>query len=94
MTPEKTKAERDHANEVITFMLECKMKRRWAAQLLGALKHMQRLGSWGSSREVSVTLYADGDGDFRPKFKWDETLPVAEPLKTDKSGNTAFFDAG
>lgn len=88
---EPTKAECDHANEVITFTIECTMKRRWAAQFLGALKQMRWLGSVGSSREVAI--FADGDGDFRPKFKWDAALPIAEPVKTRTNGDT-FFDAG
>jgi hypothetical protein len=79
-------------NEVVTFTITCTMKRRWANQFWGMLTHMQRLGSWGSSRDV--TFMADGDGDFRPKFDLSGTdLVAAEPLKTSPSGNT-YFDAG
>lgn len=65
---EKTKEQRDHANELITFTVECTMKRRWAEQFLGMLNHMRRLGSMSSSR--TVKFFADGDGDYRPKFNY------------------------
>lgn len=76
--------------EEVEFTVKCKMRKCWAAQFLGMLKHMQMLGSIGSSREV--TLFADGDGDFRPKFEWDEGLPVGDPVKN--VDDKAFFDAG
>lgn len=79
-----------HKNEIITFTVKCTMRRRWAWQFLGMLNYMQALGSIGSSREV--TLFADGDGDFRPKFKYDETIPRALAAKNN-DGNVVF-DAG
>ena len=81
----------------ITFSIECTMNVRWTKQFLGMLKQMEYLGSVGSSR--NVTIFADGDGDYRPKFKltMDEAISremnVAEPLHTDTRGYT-FFDAG
>ena len=70
------------------FTVEIEMKDRWVAHFLAMLKYMQQLGTLGSSRRVS--FYADGDGDFRPKFKWDKTLPsMAEP-KTDNNGNRHY----
>ena len=79
-------------NEDVTFTITCTMKMRWARQFLGMLKTMQRLGSWGSSR--NVTFFADGDGDYRPKFHFDVPKggDIAEG-EEDKSGNM-FFDAG
>jgi hypothetical protein len=72
----------------IKFNIECEMPERWVPHFLGMLKSMQYLGNIGSSRQVS--LYADGDGDFRPKFSWNETLPTpAKPENDDFS-----FDAG
>jgi hypothetical protein len=73
------------------FVIHCEMKDRWVPHFLAMLKYMERLGGIGSSREVS--FYADGDGDFRPKFKWSEHLPSdAKPVK-DKDGDR-FYDAG
>lgn len=78
----------------ITFTIKCTMNARWATQFLGMLKCMQKLGSMGSSRMVE--FYSDGDGDFRPKFEWDEAtlgIPPALPVLTGTNGNI-FFDAG
>lgn len=86
-------------NEVITFRIQCSMKRRWAKQFWGMLKYMQQLGSMGSSRKV--TFFADGDGDFRPTFHCiigdigepapgiDARETEIRPLEGDK-----FWDAG
>ncbi len=73
------------------FTIECEMKDRWVPHFLGMLKYMEQLGGLGGSREVS--LYSDGDGDFRPKFKWGEELPkVAKPVQ-DSNGDR-LYDAG
>jgi hypothetical protein len=74
-----------------TFTITCTMRTRWVPQFLGMLKAMQRLGSIGSSRNVSIM--ADGDGDFRPKFEWDPHLPKEAPGFRDTGGNF-HFDAG
>lgn len=70
------------------------MKDRWVPHFLGMLYHMERLGGQGSSR--TVKFYADGDGDFRPKFKCiqsNEPLPHPASPTIDEGGNT-FWDAG
>ena len=67
------------------------MKDRWIPHFLGMLHRMQVLGEQGSSREVA--MFADGDGDFRPKFVWDVDIPPAIPTRTSKSGNV-MYDAG
>ena len=73
------------------FTITVTMKDRWIPHFLAMLKYMQRLGGLGSSRMVS--FYADGDGDFRPKFEWDANLPSdAKPIKDD-NGNKSY-DAG
>ena len=56
------------------FTIHCEMKERWVAPFLSMLRRMQYLGGIGSSRVVA--LYADGDGDFQPHFKWDNDLPA------------------
>lgn len=76
--------------EDVTFTVHCTMRRRWAKQFLGLLKWFQMLGSIGSSREI--TFYADGDGDFRPKFEAPMWIEPAEPTK--EKDYAAFFDAG
>jgi hypothetical protein len=77
---------------VITFNVTFTMKRRWARQLIGMFTHMQRLGNWGSSRYV--TLYVDGDGDFRPRFTFSEIgAEPSKPIETKPNGDT-IFDAG
>ena len=78
-------------SEETTFTITSTMRSRWVPHFLGILRRMQVLGEMGSSRKV--TLYADGDGDFRPKFKWDGSMPCpAAPLEDDR-GNQ-FFDSG
>lgn len=75
----------------IEFSVECSMNKRWVSNFLGVLKSMQYLGSIGGSRRV--TIYSDGDGDFRPKFLWPDDLPEpAEPIKNE-NGNVTY-DAG
>ena len=54
------------------FTIECEMKERWIPHFLGMLKKMEQLGGLGSSRPVGI--FADGDGDFHPKFKWDDEI--------------------
>ena len=80
------------------FTIECEMKERWIPHFLGMLKKMEQLGGLGASRPVGI--YADGDGDFRPKFKWDDSMPeVAQPIRAEKPGDSPqgkgyFYDAG
>jgi hypothetical protein len=72
----------------VEFTVTCRMKARWVPHFLGALAYMQRLGEMGSSRMVS--FFSDGDGDFRPQFAFDESLPSdAKPVK-DENGNHTY----
>jgi len=73
-------------NDKVWFTVDCEMRARWVPHFLGMLKLMQCLGSRGSSRVVS--FYADGDGDFNPRFTFDNSLPIAKPQRE------TFFDAG
>jgi hypothetical protein len=82
-------------SEDVTFTIECTMKERWVPHFLSMLNYMEYLGNVGSSRKV--TLYSDGDGDFRPNFKL-EGVPFRQCVKTvepreDKNGNR-LYDAG
>jgi hypothetical protein len=79
------------SGEKCEFSIQCTMRKRWVPHFLAMLKYMQQLGGLGSSRMVS--FYSDGDGDFRPKFIWENTLPSdATPIKNDDGHKT--YDAG
>ena len=59
------------------FTIEVEMEERWVDDFMSMLDKMEYLGSLGASRTVSI--YSDGDGDFRPKFKSDvEWIKVKE----------------
>ena len=75
----------------IEFAIKVHMGKRWVPHFLSMLKYMESLGGMGSSREVS--FYADGDGDFRPKFEFDESLPSDVKPTRDHNGDR-FYDAG
>ncbi len=72
------------------------MNDRWIPHFYGMLKKMEHLGNLGASRQI--TFFSDGDGDFRPKFKYiienlTDTVPIpAEPEV--KCNGTIMFDAG
>lgn len=50
------------------FTIECEMKDRWVNDFLSMLKYMEDCGKIGHS--AIVGFYSDGDGDFRPEFKF------------------------
>jgi len=75
----------------VKIVIEAEMKDRWVPHFLGMLAQMEWLGNIGSSR--NVTLFADGDGDFRPKFTWDTSVVPAGP-KTGSAYDETLFDAG
>ena len=73
------------------FTITVTMKDRWIPHFLAMLKYMQQLGGWGSSRLVS--FMSDGDGDFRPKFEWNDQLKdEADPVRDEHGSRT--YDAG
>lgn len=82
--------------EIKKFTVEVEMNERWIPHFLGMLQKMQGLGNVGSSRYVC--MFADGDGDFHPRFKWNIESEIGEPKKLVrpleiKNGNSVF-DAG
>ena len=87
---------KNHRLEIkMKLIIKCEMGDRWVPHFIAMLKYMQQLGSMGASRKVA--LYADGDGDFHPKFKFRrkgfKKLPeVAKPIE-DNNGNR-LYDAG
>lgn len=48
------------------FIIECEVPVRWVDDFCSFLKYLERCGGIGHS--ACVGFYADGDGDFRPKF--------------------------
>jgi hypothetical protein len=72
------------------FDIKCKMKARWVPHFLSMLAEMESLGNIGSSRVVSI--FSDGDGDFRPKFKHRVKYDRVEADIGD--GDSRQFDAG
>lgn len=77
------------------FIIHCRMKERWIASFIRMLDAMSYCGSIGHSEFVG--LYADGDGDFQPKFTYDKALiSTGDKPKIIKnpSGQMTMFDAG
>ena len=81
------------------FTIKIKMRDRWIPEFLGMLKTMQKLGGIGASR--TVMFFSDGDGDFRPQFKFDiEVEPNIKGFTRNSDGiitsvqNNMMFDAG
>ena len=77
-----------------TFNIEVTMEERWIDYFCSFLKYMQSCGDMGHSAEVS--LYADGDGDFRPKFEFDIEYEKKDGIPRDMLCNKAeyMWDAG
>lgn len=52
--------------DTVNLQFDMSVKKRWVPHVLGFFNRLEELGSIGSSRMIG--FYADGDGDFRPKF--------------------------
>lgn len=48
------------------FTIDCEMPERWVNDFCSFLRQLERNGNIGHSSLIG--FYADGDGDFRPKF--------------------------
>ena len=78
------------------FTIKCSMKDRWVPYFISFLKRMSADGEIGHSELIG--FYADGDGDFRPKFKFDssevndEFSNKKDPRHTTDSID--YYDAG
>ena len=79
-------------HETVTFNIKCTMNARWVPHFLAMLKYMQQLGGLGSSRKV--TFYSDGDGDYRPKFEWDEKILDSSAKPVEDHEGHRLYDAG
>ena len=56
-------------SEQVEFNIKVIMNKRWVDDFCSMLNWMQSCGNLGYSSIVG--FYADGDGDFRPKFEID-----------------------
>ncbi len=82
-----------------TFNIKVTMNERWVDDFCSMLKWMEYCGNIGHS---SVTgFYADGDGDFRPKFEIDTDFkgkhgyfPKEHPEGNKRCDVEVIFDAG
>lgn len=84
------------SNGNVTFNITCTMKERWVSCFCALLKTMQEFGEVGHSG--ALAFYADGDGDFRPKFDIETGFDFLEETikapKYKKITANVFFDAG
>ena len=87
----------------VTGAISYRMKRRWLPHFIAMLKTMQSFGNAGHSGHVA--FYADGDGDFHPKFHFyvgttpveelSEPLAEVRPKKTNATlEDVTLYDAG
>ena len=74
------------------FTIEVQMEERWVDHFMSMLDRMEYLGNLGASRTVSI--YSDGDGDFKPKFNTDITWDKVKHLNGDNDLNDNHYDAG
>lgn len=72
------------------FTIEVEMKERWVPHFMSMLKRMEYLGNIGASGNTGI--FADGDGDFRPKFNTDIEWEEKEAIGGDD--NNRLYDAG
>lgn len=85
------------------FSIDVEMEDRWVPYFIGMLKKMESDGNIGHSELIG--FYADGDGDFRPKFNFSEPLPTIDAKHIhlyhgsdsddwDKRVDVSVYDAG
>ena len=74
----------------MVFSGEIEMKDRYVPYFLSMLRKMENYGQNGMSREVA--FFADGDGDFQPKFWHNVDFDIQQPVR-DTNGNI-LYDAG
>jgi peroxiredoxin len=78
------------------FIIECEIPERWVNDFCTMLNWMQSCGNLGHSSLVG--FYADGDGDFRPKFSintdWEKTEGIWRKDGKLTRPPEVLFDAG
>ena len=74
------------------FTIECEVPERWVNDFCAMLEDMQYFGEQGHSRVVGI--YADGDGDFRPRFNIKTDYDSVWATKPEKFSPMNIYDAG
>lgn len=74
------------------FTIECEVPERWVDDFCAMLNSMQSFGNLGHSGVVGI--YADGDGDFRPKFNIQTEWDITRATKLEKFNPMTIYDAG
>lgn len=75
----------------VEYIVKVKMDERWVDSFCSMLQYMEFCGRIGHS--ALIGFYADGDGDFRPKFEYGIEFNKVEGLKTDWKPEV-MYDAG
>lgn len=74
------------------FTIVCEVPERWVDDFCAMINSMQSFGVLGHSGIIGI--YADGDGDFRPRFdiltEWDKD----KATKLKKFEPMVIYDAG
>lgn len=76
----------------VNFNINVTMNKRWVPYFCSMLSTMEHNGNIGHSENIS--FYSDGDGDFRPKFKFDINFEKIEYVYTKLPEWGNIFDAG
>lgn len=81
-------------NKEKTFTIECTMSERWIPTFMSFLQKLQYNGIVGHTGAVAIM--ADGDRDFRPKFRTDEKHYITNPHTSSAANKPSEFlyDAG
>lgn len=73
------------------FIIECEIPERWVNDFCAMIADLQSFGDIGHSGVVGI--YADGDGDFRPKFNIQTEWNRNEATKCKKFSPMTIYDA-
>lgn len=76
----------------VEFNIKVQMNERWVDDFCSMLKHMESYGNMGHS--ALIGFYADGDGDFRPKFEIDREFNSTKGFTNVDTIPDIVFDAG
>ena len=74
------------------FVIECEVPERWVNDFCTMLRRIEFNGSIGHSGVIGI--YADGDGDFRPRFNIQTDFDSTKATELEKFKPMAIYDAG
>lgn len=75
-----------------TITIKATMEERWVNEFCSFLEYIESCGRRGHS--AAVGFYADGDGDFHPKFEVDTEYEIVKSLDGEDIPIEVLFDAG